>query len=411
MKNKQSFYIILGNLVYLAAQWGLTVVVVRFSDDYYMAGLLALATTITSVFFVVAIYGLRSFQVSDITKKYADQSYILSRVLTMGVAFVACAVYVLALGYDAVSFRVVMLYMLYKSFEAASDVFYGIFQNNDRFDRICTSMCVKGILSVLVFAACLALGSSLEIALCAMLAVAALTFFFLDVRWGLQYARPLVHWTREAWGSAIRLLWAAALMLVLHLAPPLLMSIPRLYFEHHYTTELLGVYAALATPTAVISTFVTCAMMPYLPLFARYYYAGDKKGLTRLTVGSMLFTACFGALALLAGSWLGEWGLAQLYGDSIRAYAHVFLLVIVVTTLSAATMCLNALFIALRKFTSISIALALSCLLCQLITPYFVNTYGMEGITYALMGALGFQVLTGIGLATWYIRKTPAPTA
>ena len=407
LKNKQSFYIIVGNVVYLAAQWALTVVVVRLSSDYYMAGLLALAMTITNIFYIIASYGLRAYQVSDITGKYSDQCYILSRIVTIAASLVAFAGYVAVLGYDATTLRVISLYMLYKVLEAASDVLYGIFQAHDRYDYVCTSMSVKGFLGILVFTGCLAAGLSLEAALCAMILVAVLTLAFLDVRWCLQYTRPLVYWSRTAWKSMLHLLWSSALMVLLLISQPLLISMPRLYFEQHYSTELLGIYSSLSAPTLIISTFVSCAMMPYIPLFAQYHAAGEKRRLAKLTAGSLLFAAGFGVLALAVASWLGEWVLVLLYGQDIAAYTHVFLLVIIVTTLSAVAMCLSTLFIALRRLVTLSVVLLTSCALCQLVTPYFVQGYGMEGVTYALMSALAFQILAGVLMAVLHIHKIP----
>lgn len=402
----QSLYIITGNFIYLFAQWALTIVAVR-SGNYYVAGILGLSTTIANIFYIIASYGLRAYQISDVNKQYSDQCYVLSRVVTICVAFVSCVVYVLYLGYDSSTILAVLLYMVYKCFEAASDVLYGVFQINDRYDYVCISMGIKGVLSLIVFTAPLVMGQPLELSLLAMVAVAALTFFTFDLRWCLKYVRPLILWTRDAWQRTLKLLWVSAPMVVLLIAQPLLMSIPRLFFEQHYSTELLGAYSTVSSPTVVISTFVSCAMMPYVPLFAQYFYAEEKRRLYKLTFGSLFFAAGFGLCALIGGALLGEWALVILYGESIRGYAPIFLLVIIVTTFSALTMCLNALFIAMRKLTVLSCILLLGCLLCQLITPYFVSTYAMAGITYALMFAQAFQLLLGIALAVWYISKIP----
>ena len=408
MKNKQSFFIITGNIVYLAVQWLLTILAVRLTDNYEMAGVLGIATTITSIFYTFSCYGMRSFQVSDIKKIYRDQEYILSRGITVAAALLACWIYAIAFGYtDYHTLAPIMLYMVYKSFEAASDVMYGIFQINDRYDYVCASMSIKGVLSLIVFTVPLVMGQPLELSLLAMVGVAALTFFTFDLRWCLKYVRPLILWTRDAWQRTFKLLWVSAPMVVLLIVQPLLMSIPRLFFERYYSTELLGAYSSISSPTVVISTFVSCAVMPYVPLFAQYFYAGEKKRLYKLTFGSLFFAAGFGLCALIGGALLGEWALVILYGESIRSYAPIFLLVIIVTTFSALTMCLNSLFIALRKLAVLSCILLLGCLLCQLITPYFVSTYAMAGITYALMVVQAFQLLLGIALAVWYIRKIP----
>lgn len=406
MKNKQGILMITGNFVYLVSQWLMTVLVVRLSSDYHDAGVLGLAMTITAVFYIIACYGMRSFQVSDIQKEYRDQEYILSRVFTTAIAVVGCAIYVWVEGYsDRGTFGPIMIYMLYKGLEAASDVTYGIFQNEDRFDYICISMCTKGILSLILFAVLLSTGMTLNTALMAMVAVALATFLFLDLRWCHKFVTPMLIWDKRTLCQTMHLLRSSALMVVLLIAQPLLMSIPRLFFEKNFSTELLGIYSSVSSPTVIISTFVSCAMMPYLPMFAQYYQERKKKNLYRLTFGAMTFALGFGLICLVGGAILGEWGLTFLYGEGLRDYVDILLLVIVVTTLSAVTMCLNSLFIALRKLMLLSATLLFGCGICYVITPYFVTRFAMRGITYALIISQGIQILLGTLLGIYFISQ------
>jgi O-antigen/teichoic acid export membrane protein len=53
---------------------------------------------------------------------------------------------------------VIALVGLAKSIESISDLFYGLFQMNDRLDQIGKSMIIKGFISVLGFSAGLYLG-------------------------------------------------------------------------------------------------------------------------------------------------------------------------------------------------------------------------------------------------------------
>lgn len=404
MKKNQAL-IIIGNFVYLAAQWALSIIVVRLSDSYYMAGLLGLALTITNIFYIVACYGMRSYQVSDVQKKFSDQCYVLSRVVTVAIAMIACLIYSAVKGYDAEAFGAIAVYMIYKCFEAASDVMYGIFQMNDGYDKLCVSMCVKGIGSLAVFAGMLAAGCTMIPALLGMCVVALLTFVFLDVRLAKRIVDPLVVFGKDDLREVFHLLGVSFPMVILLIAQPLLMSIPRLYFEQHFSTELLGIYSSLSSPTTVITTFVSCAMMPYVPLFATYYVEHNRKGLYKLTFGSVALAACFGIAAFFVGGWIGEWGLTLLYGQSISGYVRVFQLIIIVSTFSSISMCLNALFTAMRKLISLSVALLLGCVLCYFITPGIVNAYEMSGVAYSLMAAQAFQIVVACVLAVFFISR------
>lgn len=401
---KKQLYITVGNFVYLVAQWALTVVVVRLSTDFYIAGLLGLAMTVTNIFFIIASYGLRSYQVSDVLHVYADQSYTLSRVITVPVSILCCVGYSVIKGYGGESLLVILLYMLYKALEAASDVLYGILQQHDEYEKICVSMSVKGVLSFVAFTVALAIGMSISTAILTMVIVAIVTFLFLDVRWSLQMSRPLISFGKENFKVTGKLLLFASPMVILAIAHPLLMSIPRLYFEQHYSTELLGIYSSLSSPTLAITTLVSCALMPYIPLFAKYYTEKDSRRLYRLTFLSIGLTLAFGVIVYMAAGFLGPWVLQILYGEMVTGYNPVFQLIIMVSTLSSVNMCLIVVFTAIRKLIAQSVILLLGCLLCYVITPGIVDRYAMEGVSYSLMIAQGFQILCATGMVAWYIR-------
>lgn len=406
---KNQIYTIVGNFVYLAAQWVLSVIVVRFSTDYYMAGLLGLAMTITNIFYMVSYYGLRPYQVSDVAKNYSDQCYTLSRIITIPAAMLACILYTLVMKYDEAAMATIAVYMLYKSFEAASDVLYGIFQNNERYDMICLSMTLKGIGSLIVFTVLILLGATLFVAIMGMNVIALATFLFLDVRWSKRFVKPLTFFNKPTVKRVLHLLTVTAPMVLMLIAQQLMMSIPRLYFEQHFSTELLGIYSSLSSPTMVITTFISCAMMPYVPLFAKYYLKADRRGLFRLMFGSIGFAAVFGLLSYVLAGFCGEWALTLVYGKSISGYVKMFQLIVIVSSLSAISMCLNVLFIAIRKLVALTIAMLSSCLLCWVITPHVVQAYAMEGVAYALMISYTFLIACAIFLAIGYIGRIKRP--
>lgn len=405
MRNKQAIQSFVGNFVYLLAQWVMTVVVVRFTDDFLMAGILSLATSLSNVFYIVASYGMRSFQVSDITKKYTDQSYVLSRLVTVSVALLACIVYTIAMGYPASTIIAILIFMGYKSFEAVSDVMYGIFQANDRFDSICISMSVKGVISISVFTLLIAIGCSLIVALSGILAVAFLTFALYDVRIGRKYTVPLISFDKGIFKAVFSLLIESFLMVILLIVQPLLLAITRVYFEKNFSTELLGAYSSVSAPTLVIPTFVTCVMMPFVPLFAKYFKDKNKIKLTKVTFASVGFAAVVGAAALVFSVFFGKWLLSVLYGSSIIPYADVFNLIIIVTTMTTMIICLEFSFIAARKLIGLSIVLLLGCLLGYVISPWFIDTYAMQGITYVLMIAQGFQFVGALVLFSRIVKN------
>ena len=60
-----------GSLVYLGCQWLLSVLVIRISG-FENSGILTLAMSITNMFYSIAVYGMRTFQVADTENEYSQ---------------------------------------------------------------------------------------------------------------------------------------------------------------------------------------------------------------------------------------------------------------------------------------------------------------------------------------------------
>ena len=86
------FWNFIGNLFYMATQWILTILVVRLAG-YSVSGEFALAISVTNIFYAVAVYGMRNYQVSDIESQFSDLYYILSRVVTNVFAVILCMLF------------------------------------------------------------------------------------------------------------------------------------------------------------------------------------------------------------------------------------------------------------------------------------------------------------------------------
>lgn len=394
-----------GNIIYLAAIWLMTVVVARLAD-YEAAGVFSLAMTITNMFCCISVFGMRPFQVSDVTVEFSDQVYFSSRIITGTVGMALCFLYCYLSGYSGYQIGVILLYMLFKTVEAFSDVSYGFFQKYDHFDYIFCSLTVKGIISILLFTLVLFFTGDLLITLLVMTVGASAIYVFYD----LQHSRRLVgSLLSRDFAQISKLLSATLLLMVINLVTPVLIAIPRVYYEAHFGSELFGYYSSISAPTVVISTFVSCAMMPFLPRYAEYQIHYQQKRGYQLLVGTVGFIVIFGAICYLLSLWLGDWALSILYTPEIVQHAAVLPSIVVSTTCSALVMCLSTLFIATRRMKTVTVILLFGCMASYLFTPLLIEQFTMAGISYTLTVSQCIQAGCMFILACIEIRKWSLP--
>jgi len=216
---------------------------------------------------------------------------------------------------------------------------------------------------------------------------------------------PLFQVSKKDWMCSIRLLKQCSPMVIVLLSSPLLQAIPRIYFERLYSAELFGVFSAVAAPSVIIIVLVSSALIPFIPRFAQYYGSNKRKDLTKLFLYTTGITLAFGVVSLIAVFFVGEWVLAILYGEEIRLWTDILFSIIIATIFMAIISCFVTLFMAARKLVSLSVALLIGCGVCYLVTPFLVDRFQMDGISFAMIAGQGFSILILISLILVMLRK------
>ena len=156
-----------GSLVYMAAQWLTTVLVVRLSTGYDAAGLLALGMAVSNIFSPIGYYKIRAFQVSDLDEEFTFRQYLGFRIITVALAIVVMFVYCF-LTCPPGTWVTVILYGFFSLGPVFVDVLHGEEQRDARMDIIGISFVLRGILLLASFVIGMALFNSLDIALILM---------------------------------------------------------------------------------------------------------------------------------------------------------------------------------------------------------------------------------------------------
>lgn len=396
---KQAFFNTVGNVVYLGCTWLLTVLVVRVSgfDD---AGVLSIAMSVGNIFYFIGMYGMRSFQSSDVTHKYSDKTYIKTRFVTVGISLLLCLGYLgvsrlFGGGYGLYTSAAVLIYLLYRSLEAGSDVLFGELQKDGRLEVCGISMSVKGVLSVIVFFVLLKF-TDLNIAMLGMVAIAAALMIFYDYnRYKALHNEP----EGEAVGTVKGLLIEGFPMLLTTLFPIIVTALPRLALEFYYDEALLGIYASICAPTVIITTLVPNILCPFMTLYGKLYNEGENRKLMRMFLLSLLLTVVLGAAACLCAWLLGDWALSLLYGEEILGYTYIFVPIIIATVVYALSMCGNSVLISIRTPVALTVFSGAALAVCAVISYPLAKVYGMWGTVFGF----GLPFLVQLLLQTGYI--------
>ena len=387
-----------GCLLYLGCQWLITVLVVVLSAGYQFAGELAIAMAVGNIFAPIALFRVRTYQVSDITNKFSSQNYIALRAITIVGAFLLVTIYCLVSRIGVSLLPLVMVYLVFKADETFSDVLYGIDQRRQRMDYIGVSQGIRGVLSIMFFSLSLVAFNSLLVAVICMAAACMAVTWLYDIPHARRFGRirPALSVT-----SAFQLLKTCFPAALSFLCCNAVISISRQYFGFEYGEYDLGIYAAVATPAIIIQVSASYLYFPAISRIAELFIERNKQELVKIIV--KLSVAIFIVMLVLCLIILlcGDYALILLYGISIAPYTNLLLPICIVISLLAYFCFLSEVLIIFRSFFYLLFSSVLALLACFLLVIPLISNFGMNGLNVVLI--VSYSV--GLIVASFFVVK------
>lgn len=376
------FWNSLGSFVYLIAQWLLTFFVVRISTTLTDAGNLSLAISITNIFFNIACFNVRPFMVSDIEEKYTIDEYVSFRTITCLISIILCFIYILFFNYSFTQLMTIMLFMLFKVGEAVVDVFHSIEQRASRMDIGGLSLLIRGVILLIMFVIGMIVFSNLNIAIILMILGTWLFIYLFDYKMVRNFSE--IHINIKI-SSVVKMFWEFFPLAIAAFIGTFCTSLPRQFLESMRGTEVLGVYATIATPAVIVQVATTYIYNPILVSFANLRTNHCKKEFINLFVKVSMIIFGIGVASFIGAIFLGHLGLYILYGQKIAKYSYLFLPIILYTAINGYFWFCGNIMIIFRRKMWIVITNLTGLVICLCFSSLFINLFSMNGVTLVML--------------------------
>lgn len=378
-----------GSLVYLGCQWLITVLVVRLTNGYDVAGMLSLAMSVYNMFSSLALYRMYTYQVSDVKHENSVGEYFAFRILTCSIALVCIAVYSIATCEPA-ALPAIIAYAAYKIASLLIDVLHGLDQQFRRMDLVGKSLTMQGVVSLLIFCIAQVLTSNLVVTLIAMtVAIIAIGLLY-DLPQSTHFEPLKIGISRK---KAWHLLSYCFPIVVAAVACGAAPSLPKQILSSMEGTTALGIYASVAAPVTIIQMGASYIYNPLLSYFSEAYAKKDMHHLFLLLVKASLGIAALGIVAAVALEFLGEPILTLMYGSGIAPYTYLLIPAIICSMITAYVWFLNDVLVALRKFRGSFIGNVCAAALSVPAAFAFIPLFGMNGVSFANIVAYAISAL------------------
>lgn len=382
--------------------WGmvfpiLTIVVTQLVGTE-LAGMFSMAFVTGSLLMIVANYGVRTFQISDLDEEHSFSDYQANRLITCLVMIAAGIGYCMVRGYEADMFVISLGVYFYKMVDGLADVYEGRLQQMDKFYLSGISQAFRSVVVLVVFSLVLAVTRSLPVASVAMGIAAIATFLFLTLPLALLETPKSRRWTPAGVAGLFKQCFPLFIALFMY---ALIDNMPKFVMEGVLSYDNQLYFNALYFPAQGILLSIGFIYKPLLVRMAAIW--ADRKSRKKFDLIILAIVAVIVAMTLLTAFFMGWIGIPLMsffYGVDFEQFRGLSYIMIAAGGVTALIDFLYQVITVLRRQKAVTKLYLITFGFSLFVPVLLVNFTGLPG---AVIGYLIVMAILCVLLISEYI--------
>lgn len=398
----------IGSLIYAGSSMVLTALVNHMVGTD-QGGIFGFAfSTFGQQMFLVAYFGLRPLQSTDISRDYTFGEYRQARFITclaavlMGVAYIVWNMLIPSSGYTSQKALVVLLMVFYKVLDGFADVYESEFQRNGRLYLTGQAMAFRTILSVCCFLAALAITKDLVFSSVVAVVSQGAGILLFDKQAAKRI--PGMDAFRRT-GKEWELLKDGILLFLSVFLDGLIFAMAKYAVDAQMTSTDNAIFVAIFMPTSVINLAANFVVRPFLTKLSYLWEErnfGDFMSEVRKLTGVILILT----VIALAGAWvLGVPVLGAISNVELKPYKSGLLAIVLGGGFFAVMNLFYYVLVIMKRQKRIFFGYVPVCILSFFLSFWFVKAGGINGGAFSYMLSMLLLMLCFMGQAVYVLGK------
>ena len=383
--------------------WGmvfpiLTVVVTQLVG-VEQAGMFSLAFVTGTLLMILANYGVRTYQVSDVSEEHSFSDYQINRWITCALMVMVGAAYCTLRGYGEQMFLISIGVYLYKMVDGLADVYEGRLQQVDKLYLSGVSQAFRSVVVLIAFSACLLITRNLAVS-CIVMAIAAIaTFVVFTFPLALFETPKSQRWN---FGSIVELFRQCFPLFIALFLYAFIDNMPKFVMEGVLSYDNQLYFNALYFPAQGILLTVGFIYKPLLVRMANVWADPAKRKKFDLIIVAILavIVGVSGVTALMM-AWIGIPVMSFLYGVDFEQFRGLCYIMLAAGGVTAAIDFLYQVITVLRQQRAVTKLYVITFGFALFVPILLVNFTGLPG---AVIGYLIVMCILFVLLIWEYMR-------
>lgn len=358
------------------------------------AGIFSLALAVVSIFEVLSLYNMKTFQVADNYTMFSESSYVFSRFFSILLSFICYFIFLIYMQYERKTALIISLFYLGRNIIIFFDIFATKIQIKKRLDLLGKFSIPHNFLSVIIFITVYMLYQDILWAFFYMMLFSVVfsivsTFYLYKKVVGVNMFSVIEYKTKHLL-AAYRLLKVCLPLCISVLLTVLLSAIPKILLEKYTDTITVGIFSALSAPAVLLPTVANSFFAPYILLFTDLFHKEKYRIIFKniFLIALLLFIGCLFALVL--NRFLGLKIFQLVYGNQITEFFSFFVPILIANFILAFSTIIGIILIIADKRKFILITSVIITALGYPILLSLIKRYSLSG---ACLGTLLIYLL------------------
>lgn len=345
------------------------------------------AYALGNLFSMIGLFQVRNYQATDIEQTYHFNDYLSTRFWTCLLMVVATGCYLIMTKQSVEDSFIIGLVCCYRMTDAVSDVFQGLFQQQERMDLAGQSLFFRNSAMVSGFLVSLFVTKNLLLSLVVLLILSVFLILIFDLR----QSRMFFHWE---WQSV----WSGRILSLLKQCFPLFIigfllvyiynqpkySLNKLYEQGFIGEGLQRDFNILFMPIFVMSVLMF-VLRPIVTTLAIHLAEGRLSDFIALKKRLFLILIAISVLVLVGGSLVALPILELFYGIPLSHYRLDFFLLLLGGVISSFATLFDNLLTIFRRQGLLVISFVNALIVSLVVTDYLVVQYGLLGASLSFL--------------------------
>lgn len=389
-----------------AVQSAIILIVITHTNGLEDAGVFSIAYAVASLMYYIGEYGVRKYQVSDVSEEMSFTDYhshrVIACVLMLVVSFAYSAAGFFVQGYSGYKTYIIIVICLVKAVEAYSEVYFGRFQQVGRLDVAAKTNFYRATLGAVCCMISLILTHDLAL---------SVTIWLAAVVFGLFSSSLLVYrdfGTIEPvfrWGKIIKIFTDCLPLFAGYFLLLYVSNAPKYAIDACMTDIDQANYNFIFMPVFAVGMFANFIFNPILVKLALRWDEEKIKAFSKIVFRQVLVIGAITLLAIAVALTIGTPVLGILYNTDLRGYRTDLAILMVGGGMLALVNFFTVVVTVMRQQKHLTAGYVIMAAAAWLMANRVVRQYGIRGATVLYTILMALQAMIFAGVTVYFILR------